>query len=62
MRQKNLVKQIQNVVATKTEKTFRASTFEFLSKSPAFLSKHAVGNGKYSEYFIRISRGLYKLK
>ena len=46
----------------KTIEPFMSSDFPFLSKSPSFLSKHAVGNGKYTEYFVRVSRGLYKLK
>ena len=34
-----------------------------LDRSPSFLSKHAENNpGGYTEYFIRISRGKYKLK
>ena len=34
-----------------------------LLHSPAFLSKHAVGNpGGYTEYFIRVSPGKYKLR
>lgn len=41
---------------------FRASDFSFLKRSPSYLSKHAVGNGRYSEYFIRVDRGLYRLK
>lgn len=33
-----------------------------LSKSAAFLGKHSKGNpGKYSELFIRVSKGKYKL-
>ncbi len=33
-----------------------------LLKSKSFLSKHAKDNpGKYTPYFIRISRGLYKI-
>jgi hypothetical protein len=27
-----------------------------------FLSKHAVGNGKTTELFVRVERGLYRLK
>jgi len=36
--------------------------FQFLGSSPSFISKHAVVNGKYNEYFIRVALGLYKLK
>ena len=33
-----------------------------LMLSPSFLSKHRVGNPKgYTEYFIRISRGVYQI-
>lgn len=33
-----------------------------LSNSPYFLSKHAKGNpGGYTEYFVRVSKGKYKL-
>lgn len=33
---------------------------DLLSKSPSFISKHCIGNpGEYSEYFKRISRGIY---
>jgi hypothetical protein len=35
---------------------------DVLSKSPAFLSKHAKGNpGNHKPYFIRVARGKYKL-
>lgn len=63
MRQINLVNQIKDTVSKGNVKVpFKASDFSFLSKSPSFISKHAVGNGKYTEYFIRVARGLYKLK
>lgn len=63
MRQRNLVQQIRNAVSTgRVKEPFRFSDFSFLNNSPSFISKHAVGNGKYTEYFVRISRGLYKLK
>lgn len=42
--------------------TFKVCGFPFLNRSPGFLSKHAVGNGRYSKYFIREGRGLYRLK
>ena len=33
-----------------------------LLNSPSFLSKHAKGNpGGYTEYFVRMSKGKYKL-
>lgn len=33
-----------------------------LLNSPSFLSKHAEGNpGGYTEYFVRMSKGKYKL-
>ncbi len=63
MNHSTLVKQIKDSVEKGLVKEpFKASDFDFLSKSPSFLSKHAVGNGRYSEYFIRISRGYYKMK
>ena len=46
----------------KIKEPFKYSDFNFLSSSPSFISKHAVGNGKYTEYFIRVGRGTYKLK
>lgn len=63
MRQSNLVQQIRDAVRSgKVREPFKSSNFHFLSSSPSFISKHAVGNGKYNEYFIRVARGLYKLK
>ena len=63
MRQSNLVEQIKDAVRRgKAQEPFKSSDFSFLINSPSFISKHAVGNGKYNEYFIRVSRGLYKLK
>ena len=63
MRQKNLAERIKNEVDSKRVKEpFKSTDFSFLSKSQSFISKHAVGNGRYSEYFVRVDRGLYKLK
>ncbi len=63
MRQHNLVQQIRDSVQSgKVKELFKSSDFDFLSSSPSFISKHAVGNGKYTEYFIRVGRGTYKLK
>ncbi len=63
MRQKNLVQQIRDVIKNGLVKEpFKATDFTFLSKSPSFISKHAVGNGKYTEYFVRVGIGTYKLK
>lgn len=63
MRQRNLVQQIREAVRNgKVKEPFKSSDFHFLISSPSFISKHAVGNGKYSEYFIRVCRGTYKLK
>lgn len=63
MRQSNLVEQIRKaVISEEIKEPFRPSDFSFLSKSPSFISKHAVGNGRYTEYFIRVRRGEYKLK
>jgi hypothetical protein len=63
MRQRNLVQQIRDAVRNgKVIEPFKSSDFHFLTSSPSFISKHAVGNGKYSEYFIRVGRGTYKWK
>ena len=63
MRQRNLVQQIKDAVRSgKVKEPFKSSDFDFLTSSPSFISKHAVSNGKYSEYFIRVGRGTYKLK
>lgn len=63
MRQRNLVQQIRDAVRNgKVKEPFKSSDFHFLSSSPSFISKHAAGNGKYTEYFIRVGRGTYKLK
>lgn len=63
MRQSNLVQQIRDAVRSgKVKEPFKSSDFHFLSSSPSFISKHAVDNGKYTEYFIRVGRGIYKLK
>ena len=63
MRQRNLVQRIRDAVRTgKIKEPFKSSDFSFLRRSPNFISKHALDNGKYSEYFIRVERGLYKLK
>jgi hypothetical protein len=63
MRQRNLIQQIRDAVQNgKAKEPFKSSDFHFLSSSPSFISKHAVRNGKYTEYFIRVGRGTYKLK
>jgi len=63
MRQRNLVQQIRDAVrSSKVTEPFKCSDVHFLSSSPSIISKHAVGNGKYTEYFIRVGRGSYKLK
>lgn len=63
MRQKNLVKRIrEDVISKKVKEPFRAIHFPYLEKSRSFISKHAVGNGKYKEYFERVGYGSYKLK
>ena len=62
-RQRNLVQQIkEQVLNGKVKEPFKSSDFDFLSRSPSFISKHAVGNGKYTEYFVRVGIGQYKLK
>ena len=63
MRQRNLVQQIRDAVQSgKIKEPFKSSDFPFLVKSPSFISKHSIGNGKYTEYFIRVGRETYKLK
>ena len=63
MRQSKLLDQIRrDVQLDNVPSQFRAKDFPYLNKSPSFLSKHADGNGKYSEFFERIERGLYRLK
>lgn len=63
MRQKNLVKRIrEDVKSKKVKEPFRAIDFPYLEKSRAFISKHAIGNGKYTEYFERVGYGLYIIK
>jgi len=60
--QKKLIEKIRIEVNTgNVQEPFKSSDFSFLNKSPSFISKHAVGNGRYREYFIRVSRGYYKL-
>lgn len=60
--QKKLIEKIRVEVKTgNVKEPFKSSDFLFLNKSQSFLSKHAVGNGRYLEYFIRVSRGYYKL-
>jgi len=63
MRQRNLLQQIRDAVQTgRVKEPFKSYDFPFLIKSPSFISKHSVGNGKYTGYFIRVVRGTYKLK
>jgi hypothetical protein len=63
MREQNLVERIRkDIESGKVKEPFRPSDFSFSQKSPSFISKHAVDNGRYNEYFIRVHRGLYKLK
>ena len=63
MRKSYLVQQIKDSVRSgKVKEPFKCSDFHFLNTSPSFISKHAVDNGKYTEYFIRVGRGTYKLK
>lgn len=58
-----IIERIRHVVNSNTvSQPFKVGDFDFLKRSPSFLSKHAVGNGKYTEYFVRVSRGLYKLE
>jgi hypothetical protein len=63
MRQSNLLEQIRDAVRRgRVKEPFKSSDFSFLKSSPSFISKHATGNGKYTEYFTRLKRGSYKLK
>ena len=63
MSQRNLVQQIKDAVRNgKVKEPFKSSDFPFLVKSPSFISKHSIGNDKYTEYFIRVGRGTCKLK
>jgi hypothetical protein len=63
MRQSNLVQQIRDAIQSgRVKEPFKSSDFHFLSSSPSFISKHAAGNEKYTEYFIRVGRGAYILK
>ncbi len=63
MREKNLAERIREEVQSKrVTEPFKSSDFTFLEKSPSFISKHALGNGRYNEYFVRVARGIYKLK
>ncbi len=58
-----LFKQILNQTNIhKMPKSFKASDFGFLHKSPSFLSKHSIGNpGEYTPYFKKSSRGCYSV-
>ncbi len=57
-----LIDQIRHAVKNgEVKEPFKASDFKFLTKSPSYLSKHVSNNGLYIDYFIRISRGRYKL-
>ena len=64
MREHDLTEQIKKAVSLgKVKEPFRASDFPFLKKgSKSFLPKHAKDNpGGYTGYFIRVSRGAYRL-
>ena len=59
----NLLQEIKREISIgRVKEPFRSSDFICLKKSPSFLSKHCVGNGKYTEYFVRVGPGVYKLK
>ncbi len=63
MKEPNLTQRIRDAVNSgMVKEQFKSKDFSFLSKSPGFIAKHSVGNGQYSEHFIRVERGLYKLK
>ena len=62
-RKSKLLNCIQKFCKERNKSTFRVSDIPCLKKSKSFLSKHRVGNpGGYTEYFIKIEKGLYKLK
>lgn len=63
MKEKNLIGQIRDAVKKgHAKEPFKSKDFSFLNKSKSYISKHAEGNGNYSEYFVRVGIGLYKLK
>lgn len=63
MRNSKLLFKIKKCVRKKSvKKTFRVADFYFLIQSKSFLSKHCDGNpGNNTAFFVRISRGLYRL-
>lgn len=60
----NLNDRIRKLVEEgKLAEPFRAGDIPFLKGgSKSFLAKHCEGNGRYTEYFVRVDVGLYKLK
>ncbi len=63
MNKKKLVSKIRKTVqGGHVDELFKSSDFRFLLNYPNFIASHAVGNCYNPEYFIRISRGIYKLK
>lgn len=61
MSKSHIFSKILKQVCNNKTQSFRVSDFSFL-KSQSFLSKHRKGNtGKNKPYFIRISRGLYRI-
>ena len=68
MANKNLYQKIKNSIQLGylsqqfSVKSVNSSLNNLLLKSPSFLSKHCVGNpGEYSEMFVRVRKGVYKL-
>lgn len=63
MKRSLLLTKIKSMVdKMEVDKQFRVSDFKFLKNSKSFLSKHRKGNpGGNTEYFVRVSPGLYEL-
>jgi hypothetical protein len=62
MAKKTLFQQVLDTIRKKNLTTFRTRDFGCLKNSPAYLSKHSNPNGQHRQYFVRVDRGLYKLK
>ena len=65
----DLIRQIRRAVAEgRLKEPFRAADVRrarvrcAASTPGTFLSKHCVGNGRTTELFVRVGRGLYRLK
>ena len=66
MSEKNTIRHIQEAVRMGIlVQPFRANAVNRLLSidwGGNFLAKHAIGNGYTTEHFVRVSRGLYRLK